>query len=253
MELEVPGEPAGLGLAARRPPAGGVPQAAHRAAASRPTAGWSSTATSTRPPPSTGTTWWSTRVGRAYVGNFGFDLDRFIEERGDRPPWSEPPGPPTTSLIRIDPDGSAHVAADDLAFPNGTVITPDGRTLIVAETLAGRLTAFDIGRRRDARAGAGCGPRCPGARPTGSASTPRDGCGWPTPSPRSASWWPRAATIVGPGDHLPDLLRLHARRRRPPHPLRDDRADQHRVGGQRRPGRDGSSRPGSTVGGAGLP
>jgi sugar lactone lactonase YvrE len=83
-------------------------------------------------------------VGRAYVGNFGFDLDGFIEERGPVA-LVEPPGPPTTSLVRIDPDGSAHVAADDLSFPNGSVITPDGSTLIVAETLAGRLAAFDIG------------------------------------------------------------------------------------------------------------
>jgi sugar lactone lactonase YvrE len=82
-------------------------------------------------------------VGRAYVGNFGFDLDRFIEEQGPVA-LVEPPGPPTTSLVRIDPDGSAHVATGDLSFPNGSVITPDGRTLIVAETLAGRLTAFDI-------------------------------------------------------------------------------------------------------------
>ena len=82
--------------------------------------------------------------GRAYVGNFGFDLDGFIEERGVAA-LVEPPGPPTTPLIRIDPDGSAHVAADDLSFPNGAVITPDGGTLIIAETLAGRLTAFDVG------------------------------------------------------------------------------------------------------------
>jgi len=81
--------------------------------------------------------------GRAYVGNFGFDLDGFIEERGEAA-LVESPGPPTTPLIRIDPDGSAHVAAADLSFPNGTVITPDGGTLIVAETLAGRLTAFDV-------------------------------------------------------------------------------------------------------------
>ena len=43
-----------------------------------------------------------------------------------------------------DPDGTASVAAADLKFPNGTVITPDGRTMIVAETLGLRLTAFDI-------------------------------------------------------------------------------------------------------------
>src|SRR4051812_23441755 len=67
--------------------------------------------------------------GRAYVGNFGFDLMTFADPAG-------------TSLVRVDPDGSAHVVAEDLWFPNGTVI--DGDTLIVAETFAGRLTAFSI-------------------------------------------------------------------------------------------------------------
>ncbi len=83
-------------------------------------------------------------AGRAFVGNFGFDLDGFVEERG-RAALVEPPGPPTSSLIRVDPDGSVHRAAGELRFPNGTVITADGRTLIVAETLGGRLTAFDVG------------------------------------------------------------------------------------------------------------
>jgi len=82
-------------------------------------------------------------MGRAYVGNFGFDLDGFVEERGFSA-LVAPPGPPTAVLVRVDPDGSAHPAATGLAFPNGAVVTPDGRTLIVAETLAGRLTAFDI-------------------------------------------------------------------------------------------------------------
>jgi sugar lactone lactonase YvrE len=70
-------------------------------------------------------------AGRAYVGNFGFDRHRGEPERA-------------TCLARVDPDGRVARAADDLLFPNGTVITPDGRTLIVAETLAHRLTAFDV-------------------------------------------------------------------------------------------------------------
>jgi sugar lactone lactonase YvrE len=43
------------------------------------------------------------------------------------------------------PDGTARVVADTLDFPNGAVITPDERTLIVGKTAGGRLTAFDIG------------------------------------------------------------------------------------------------------------
>ncbi|MBM3645153.1 MAG: SMP-30/gluconolactonase/LRE family protein [Alphaproteobacteria bacterium] len=70
-------------------------------------------------------------AGRAYVGNFGFDRHA-----------GEAPRPAV--LIRVDLDGSVHKAAGDLMFPNGTVITPDGRTLIVGETLAKRLTAFDL-------------------------------------------------------------------------------------------------------------
>ncbi len=70
--------------------------------------------------------------GRAYIGNFGFDLaagvDRF-----------QP-----ANLVLVQPNGVVTVAADNLGFPNGAVITPDGRTLIVAETFARKLTAFDI-------------------------------------------------------------------------------------------------------------
>lgn len=71
------------------------------------------------------------RQGRAYVGNFGFDL--LVQQ-----PFAP------AEIVLVTPDGDARIVASDLAFPNGTVITPDGRTLIVAETLAQRLTAFDI-------------------------------------------------------------------------------------------------------------
>lgn len=70
------------------------------------------------------------RHGRAFAGNFGFDL----MGGGD---------PEPASLVRIDPDGASAVVANDLWFPNGMVITDD-ETLIVAETFAARLTAFDI-------------------------------------------------------------------------------------------------------------
>ena len=70
--------------------------------------------------------------GRAYIGNFGFDL------------FTQPVVPKPTVLVKVDPDGGVSVAADDVQFPNGMVITPDGKTLILGETFARRLTAFDI-------------------------------------------------------------------------------------------------------------
>lgn len=80
--------------------------------------------------------------GRAYVGDFGFDLMGGAPFR-------------TAHLTRVDPDGTVSVAAEDLMFPNGTVITPDGKTMIVDETFGNRVSAFDIhpdgtlGPRRD--------------------------------------------------------------------------------------------------------
>jgi sugar lactone lactonase YvrE len=69
--------------------------------------------------------------GRAFVGNFGFDLMAREE-------------PKPTGLIRVEPDGSTALAADDLLFPNGTVITDEGGTLIVGETYGRRYVAFTI-------------------------------------------------------------------------------------------------------------
>jgi sugar lactone lactonase YvrE len=68
--------------------------------------------------------------GNAYVGNIGFDF----------PEGEFAPG----ILALVTPDGSARQVADSLAFPNGIVVTPDNSTLILAESYANRLTAFDI-------------------------------------------------------------------------------------------------------------
>ncbi|HEY2359246.1 MAG TPA: SMP-30/gluconolactonase/LRE family protein [Phenylobacterium sp.] len=81
-------------------------------------------------------------TGGAYVGNFGFDLDAAIAARGVPDVLANHP---TAKLAYIAPDGQTRVAAEDMHFPNGPVITPDGKTLIVGETLAAVLTAFDIG------------------------------------------------------------------------------------------------------------
>jgi sugar lactone lactonase YvrE len=80
--------------------------------------------------------------GRAYVGNFGFDLMGGASLK-------------TANLALVQPDGSVFKAAEGLYFPNGSMITPDGKTLIVNESFGNRISAFDIkddgalGPRRD--------------------------------------------------------------------------------------------------------
>ena len=69
--------------------------------------------------------------GRSYIGNFGFDFTT-----GEKPR--------TTTLALVTPEGRVRVVADEMQFPNGTVITPDGRTLIIGESFGARLSAFDI-------------------------------------------------------------------------------------------------------------
>lgn len=103
-----------------------------------------------------------TADGTAYVGNFGFD-----------PSAGERPAPAT--LVRITPDGAVSAAADGLMFPNGAVVLDAGRTLVVAETFAGRLTAFTIGpggRLHDRRVWAELPD---GTRPDGIAADPSGG------------------------------------------------------------------------------
>lgn len=71
------------------------------------------------------------RYGNAYVNNIGFEF---------------PGGEPARGLVAfVSSDGSVREAADDLAFPNGMAITADGATLLVAESYASQLTAYDIG------------------------------------------------------------------------------------------------------------
>jgi sugar lactone lactonase YvrE len=70
--------------------------------------------------------------GNAYVGNPGYDM-------------RNPPSPlPTAEVVLVRADGTAEVVDRSVTFPNGSAVTPDGDTLIVAETGAARLSAFDI-------------------------------------------------------------------------------------------------------------
>jgi sugar lactone lactonase YvrE len=70
-------------------------------------------------------------LGRAYVGEVGFDVHGGAPFR-------------PAALVLATPDGAARVVDGDMSCPNGAVITDDRSTLIVAESLADRLTAFDI-------------------------------------------------------------------------------------------------------------
>lgn len=69
--------------------------------------------------------------GHRYVDGFDFD---FLGGGTPEPGW----------IDLLGPDGSSRRVAEDIQFPNGMVVTPDGTTLVVAESFAGRLTAFDI-------------------------------------------------------------------------------------------------------------
>jgi sugar lactone lactonase YvrE len=89
--------------------------------------------------------------GRAYVGNIGFDFYAGESQKA-------------TAVVLVDTDGTVRVAAEDLLVPNGMVITPDGKTLIIAESFGNRLTSFTIaddGLLRDRRVFADLGNHVP--------------------------------------------------------------------------------------------
>lgn len=74
----------------------------------------------------------TTRDGHVYIG-FDADFHRYG------------PAADLGKIVHLAPDGEARIAADGIAFPNGLMVTPDGRTLVVAETMKPRLSSYDIG------------------------------------------------------------------------------------------------------------
>ena len=148
--------------------------------------------------------------GRAYVGNFGFDLHA-----------GEDFAPAVLGLVQ--PDGTVEAAADGLAFPNGAVITPDGATYIVGESFASQFTAFDFGpegrleNRRLWAAVAGHHPRWLLLRRRRRHLVCR--CDWPG-CPAGG----RRRRDHAPSGDRAQLLRRDAWRRRPPHALPRHRA-----------------------------
>ncbi|MBM0226081.1 SMP-30/gluconolactonase/LRE family protein [Micromonospora sp. ATA51] len=116
--------------------------------------------------------------GNAYVNTIGFDF----------PGGEFAPG----AIALVPPDGPPRLVADGLAFPNGMVLTPDGGTLIVAESYAARLTAYDV-----AADGALTGRRVwaaiPDAAPDG-ICLDAEGAVWYGDVPNAARCgWPRVA------------------------------------------------------------
>ena len=77
--------------------------------------------------------------GNIYVDSINFDFAKEIAVR-----VKDRSSSPTGVIALVTPDGTARKVADDIAFPNGMVVTPDNRTLIVSESFTGRLLAFDI-------------------------------------------------------------------------------------------------------------
>jgi sugar lactone lactonase YvrE len=124
--------------------------------------------------------------GNAYVNNIGFDFPG-----GDFA---------TGSIALVAPDGSARSVTDGLAFPNGMAVTPDNATLIVAESYASRLTAFDIaadGGLSNQRTWA----EMPGAAPDG-ICLDADGAVWYADVPN------RSCVRVGEGGAVLDSIDL---------------------------------------------
>jgi sugar lactone lactonase YvrE len=126
-------------------------------------------------------------AGRAYVGNIGYDFHGGEEFR-------------PTVIALVTPDGAISVAADDVACPNGSVITPDGKRLIVAESFGLRLMEFDIaddGELVDRRVFADLG----GLVPDG-ICLDADGCVW------VAVPYAGAAHRVAPGGEVVDKVMI---------------------------------------------
>ena len=88
--------------------------------------------------------------GNIYGNGAAFDFMAFLEnvqrdgEDAQQVPWRERADFVPGFIALITPDGSVRQVADGIEFPNGMVVTPDNATLIISESFAGKLTAFDI-------------------------------------------------------------------------------------------------------------
>ena len=167
--------------------------------------------------------------GGAFVGNFGFDLDHEMTTRGRKQVYADHP---TAQLAYVAANGEASVAASEMHFPNGSVITPDGKTLIVAETLARMLDGLRRRRRRSALQ-----PPSLGHDFFHGARWDHAGCGSRHLDRQSGDAGMRADCPrrkgLGSHRHRTTVLCVHAGRRRRAHPVHADGSARERY----RPGR----------------
>ena len=133
--------------------------------------------------------------GRAYVNSIAFEF----------PGGEFRPG----LVVLVDTDGSVRTVAEGLAFPNGMAISPDGSTLVVAESYGEKLTAYPIADDGSLGSSRVPGPRRPATTPTASASTPPARSGTPTSATSTASGCARAARCSTPS--TPTAARSRAR------------------------------------------
>lgn len=139
-------------------------------------------------------------AGRAYIGDIGFD-------------YYDGGSPAPTKLIRVDPGGEVEVVSGDVLVPNGMALTDGGTRLIVAESLARRLTSFrraPDGSLSDQRVFADLGRRIPDgicAEPSGAVwfASPNshavvrvDPTGAETHAISTSDWHPVACQLGGP-------------------------------------------------------
>lgn len=88
--------------------------------------------------------------GNVYVNGADFDFMAFLQRLQDEGetaqglPLTERPDFVHGYIALITPDGAVRQVADGIAFPNGMVVSPDNRTLVISESFGGCLTAFDI-------------------------------------------------------------------------------------------------------------
>ena len=78
------------------------------------------------------------RAGVSFVGSVDFDFGNI-----------DPSEAPNSPLLRLDAQGKVSIASDETGFPNGMAITPDGKRLIVADSLTSQLRQWDLAETGD--------------------------------------------------------------------------------------------------------